>query len=163
MQKCAYRIKKAAGSIASGLPGSKLIPRMKHHSAPARFKLAAAPGDVESKIVPWRGTAPMLRGSRSDIGTNSRFFHHLRRTTSLARMLSYMHARKSQMRCGRTYRWTTMRRQSVQGAGHILCRPILVDCITNMTEFDLRQAQETRLPVEIIRVAGNSSLALAVP
>ncbi len=39
VQKCAYRIKKAAGSIAGGLPGSKLIPRMKHYSDPARFKL----------------------------------------------------------------------------------------------------------------------------
>src|SRR6266403_2146329 len=49
VQKCTYGIKKAAGSIASGLPGSKLIPRIKPYSAPARFKLAAAPGDVESK------------------------------------------------------------------------------------------------------------------
>jgi hypothetical protein len=51
----------------------------------------------------------------------------------------------------------------VQRAGHILCRPILVDCITNMCGFDLRQAQEIRLPAEVITVAGNSSLALAVP
>src|SRR5713226_6193085 len=49
VQKCTYRIKKATGSIATGLPGSKLIPRMKHYSAPVRFKLAAALGDVESK------------------------------------------------------------------------------------------------------------------
>ncbi len=70
---------------------------------------------------------------------------------------------QSSTRCARIYRWTRMRGQSVQRAGHILCRPILVDCITNMSGFDLLQAQEIRLPVEVIRVAGNSSLALAVP
>ena len=31
------RIKKAAGSIASGLPGLKLIPIMQHYSAPTRW------------------------------------------------------------------------------------------------------------------------------
>ena len=46
-----HRIKKAASSIAGGLPGSKLIPRMKLYSAPAGVNLPAVSGDVESKIV----------------------------------------------------------------------------------------------------------------
>jgi hypothetical protein len=84
VQKCAYRIKKAAGSTASGLPGSKLIPRMKHYSAPVRFKLAAALGDVESKtsleVQPFRSrkdnTAILLKLSGSQVTPASLFQFH---------------------------------------------------------------------------------------
>src|SRR6202048_5227590 len=39
--------------------------------------------------------------------------------------------------------------RTVERAGHILCRPILGGCITNMSGFDLRQPQGTKLAFAI--------------